>query len=486
MWAGNKKHGVILLVFSLALFNLTSIPAAQAALSVGTNTGNYQSSTGGGSLASAACPNNGVLSGVGGQTTDYEVSGTYKATLTQVTGTCATLNTDGQTISSVTNAALGPYGTSSGSALTTATCGVANGTQVIVGARLYKTSTNSFAGGVTLLCGTLPLGGSRTYGASLGSTLGSYEDIACATGSVASGLYVNLGGILDKFGISCAPIINIPQSISISLGATTSATYPYSQVLSMSASGSRGTGSVTYAISGGTATSCVLSSSASNATLSAASSGTCTITATIGSDTNYVSAVSSAATFSFNRAGQASLTLTSTSGIFGTELTLTTSGGSGVGAVTFTSSSGTTTCTVTGDRLTAASSGTCNVTATKAADTNYSAASSTATIVTFGQGISSVTLTIPGGTFVYRQGKILSAVANAAGKITFRANNVLIPGCKNLTATAGNSYTVSCNYRTSIHGALRLSAEFTPSNSGYLASSTLTPIYYTSARANRR
>ena len=486
MWGQSRKLRASIVALSLIFFTLSPIPVAQAALSIGANTGNYQSSTGGGGLGAATCPSNGVLSGVGGQTTDYEVSGTYRATLTQVTGACATLNADGQTIASVTNASLGPYGSTSGTALAAASCGSANGTQVIVGARLFKTSTNSFAGGVTLLCGTLPLGGSRTYGASLGSTSGSYEDIACATGSVASGLYVNLGGILDKFGISCAPIINIPQTISISLGATTSATYPYTQALAMSTSGSRGTGSITYSVSGGTATSCTLSSSASNATLTATSSGTCTLTASISSDTNYVSATSASATFTFSKAGQTALTLTSTSGTFGTTLTLTTSGGTGTGAVSFTSSPGTTTCDVSSNTLTANGSGTCSVVASKASDTNYSAISSSATTVTFSQGVSTINLSVPAGGFVYRQAKQITAVTNAAGRVTFRANNVIIAGCRNLAVTAGNSYTAVCNYRTSVHGALKISVALSPSNAGYIASSNVTPIYFTSARTNKR
>jgi hypothetical protein len=486
MWRQSRKLRVTFLALSLSLTTLAWIPEAQAALSVGTNSGNYQSTTGGGTLTSAACPSNGVLSGVGGQTTDYEVTGTYKATLTQLTGTCAALNADGQSIASVTTGALGPYGSSAGTALTAAACGSANGTQVIVGARLFKTSTNSFAGGVTLLCGTLPLGGSRTYGASLGATSGSYEDIACATGSVASGLYVNQGGILDKFGISCAPIINIPQSITVSLGSTSAATYPYSQVLSMSTSGSRGTGSITYALSGGTATSCTLSSSASNATLTAASSGTCTITASITSDTNYVAATSASATFTFSQAGQTALTLTSTTGNFGTTLTLTTSGGTGTGAVSFTTSPGTTTCTVSTNTLTASGSGTCSVTATKASDVNYSAISSSATTVTFSQGTSTLSLSVAAGNFVYREAKLLTAISNAPGRVTFRANNILIPGCRNLAVNSGNSYTATCNYRTAVHGALKITAALTPTSASYNPSANTTPVYYTSARISRR
>jgi len=293
------------------------------------------------------------------------------------------LASDGQSIASVVDASLGTYGSSGGTSLTAAACGVANGTQVIVGARIYKTSTNSFTGAVTLLCGTLPLGSGRSYGATLGTAAGTYEDIACATGSVANGLYVNYGGILDRFGIQCAPIINIPQTVSASLGAISSGTYPYSKTLSMSTSGSNGSGAITYAITGGTASNCTLLSNASNATLTATTSGTCTIAATIAADTNYVAATSANLTFYFYQAGQQTLALTSTSGTFGTSLSLSTSGGNGTGSLSYSSANGTTSCTVSSGLLTAASSGTCTITATKAADINYLSVSSSPTQVTF-------------------------------------------------------------------------------------------------------
>jgi alpha-tubulin suppressor-like RCC1 family protein len=81
---------------------------------------------------------------------------------------------------------------------------------------------------------------------------------------------------------------------------------------------------------------------------------------------------------------QASLRITTLSGTLGTALTLVTSGGSGSGAVSFTVANGTATgCRITGSSLTATGAGKCLVTATKAADTTYLAASSSATTVRF-------------------------------------------------------------------------------------------------------
>ncbi|HVB71408.1 MAG TPA: hypothetical protein VND83_07905 [Acidimicrobiales bacterium] len=81
---------------------------------------------------------------------------------------------------------------------------------------------------------------------------------------------------------------------------------------------------------------------------------------------------------------QATLSVSSVQGYYGRSLTLTSSGGSGSGAVTFAVTSGGTAtgCTISGSTLTFTSTGTCLVTATKAADSTYLSVSSTATTVT--------------------------------------------------------------------------------------------------------
>ena len=59
------------------------------------------------------------------------------------------------------------------------------------------------------------------------------------------------------------------------------------------------------------------------------------MTATKAADPNYSSASSPQTTVTFAQADQAPLTVTSTSGTFGSGLTLTTSGGSGTGDVSY-------------------------------------------------------------------------------------------------------------------------------------------------------
>jgi hypothetical protein len=87
------------------------------------------------------------------------------------------------------------------------------------------------------------------------------------------------------------------------------------------------------------------------------------------------------ATLTISKASQTALTLTSTSGTYGTTLRLTTSGGLGTGAVTYsTSTSG---CSISNtDSLTVTTAPvTCSITATKALDSNYNVITSSATDV---------------------------------------------------------------------------------------------------------
>jgi outer membrane protein OmpA-like peptidoglycan-associated protein len=81
---------------------------------------------------------------------------------------------------------------------------------------------------------------------------------------------------------------------------------------------------------------------------------------------------------------QATLSVTAPKGTVGKGDALTSSGGSGTGAVTYAVTNGTAKgCAIANGELTAASAGTCLVTATKALDGTYSATTSTATTVAF-------------------------------------------------------------------------------------------------------
>ena len=138
-------------------------------------------------------------------------------------------------------------------------------------------------------------------------------------------------------------------------------------------------GTVTFS-SGALPTGLTLNSSTGvvSGTPTVTSIATVTITATGSSSGTATSSM----IFSIKNA-QAQLVVSSTQGTQGTPLALSVTGGSGTGSVSYTVANGTATgCTLTGTNLTATSTGTCLVTATKAGDANYNSVSSSQTTVT--------------------------------------------------------------------------------------------------------
>ena len=114
-----------------------------------------------------------------------------------------------------------------------------------------------------------------------------------------------------------------------------------------------------------------------------------------------------------SRVAQSVLTLTSTTATYGQNLSLASSGGSGTGAVTYAVTSGT--CSVTGSTLTPGDAGSlCTVTATKAADDNYTAVSSAATTVTVNR-TAQATLTVTSTSATYGQDLALTATGGSGG-----------------------------------------------------------------------
>jgi outer membrane protein OmpA-like peptidoglycan-associated protein len=166
----------------------------------------------------------------------------------------------------------------------------------------------------------------------------------------------------------------------------------YGTPVTLASSGGAGSGGVTFALTSAGSAGCSLTGGGS--TLTAATAGTCSVTATKAQDDDYLAATSAPATVTFERAAQASVTLLSTGGTYGTPLTLLATGGSGTGIVSFAvTSAGSAGCSLTGggSTLTPSSAGTCTVTATRAEDANHVARSSPATVVTFDRAAQTVT-----------------------------------------------------------------------------------------------
>jgi hypothetical protein len=80
------------------------------------------------------------------------------------------------------------------------------------------------------------------------------------------------------------------------------------------------------------------------------------------------------------------------------------------------------------------------------------------------------TITLDPGALVFRQAKELRATASIAGKVTFKVNNKLIPGCIKKAVAAGG--TVTCSYSPSIKGSITITATLDPTNSSYIGITT--------------
>jgi hypothetical protein len=67
----------------------------------------------------------------------------------------------------------------------------------------------------------------------------------------------------------------------------------------------------------------------------------------------------------------------------------------------------------------------------------------------------------------YRSAISITAVVSLPSRVTFRAGNVIISGCKNRTASlSGSTYSATCSWRPSTRGRVAISASITPNETG--------------------
>src|SRR5205814_7293490 len=178
----------------------------------------------------------------------------------------------------------------------------------------------------------------------------------------------------------------------------------YGQDYELATTGGTGSGAVSYSTSG---TAC----SVSGTTLSITSgTGTCSVTASKAGDANYNPVSSPATPVSISKPFQTALTVNVPNpGVYGQTYPLTTSGGSGDGAVTY-SVSGTACVLLNATTLQITSgTGTCSVTATKAGDVNYVAATSPVTPVTIAKADQAITFAAPASPATYNTTFAVSA-----------------------------------------------------------------------------
>jgi hypothetical protein len=63
---------------------------------------------------------------------------------------------------------------------------------------------------------------------------------------------------------------------------------------------------------------------------------------------------------------------------------------------------------------------------------------------------------------------------------------VIIPGCKNLTATVANSFTRACSYRPSTRGYVTVTVTFTPTNNSFGSAVVDTERFFVKQRSGAR
>ncbi len=232
------------------------------------------------------------------------------------------------------------------------------------------------------------------------------------------------------------------QAIAINADAPAAAVFNTS--FNLTATGGGSGNPISFAVVGGSV--CSITGSTANSATAKMTGGTgnCQLTLDQAGNSNYnpapekLSAVTTA-----QKADQSSLTLKAGTPLtYNASETLTTTGGSGTGSVTYAVNSGA--CGVAADQLTANSgSGSCQVGATKAADSNFNQAAASA-MVTLQKATQTITITQPApASAVYNTSFNVTATASSGLTVSYSSSG----GCSNsgasFTMTSGtNSCTV--------------------------------------------
>ena len=286
--------------------------------------------------------------------------------------------------------------------------------------------------------------GATTYVVVNGTATGCAESGGVLTVTAAGTCIVTATKALDTNynAVSSSATTVTFAKANQSVLSVTSVSGTYGANLTLTTSGGTTAGSVSYSITG---TGCYYS--AGGPILWKVAAGTCSVTATMAGNGNYWPVSSSATTVTFAKANQSALSVTSTSGTYGSALTLTTSGGSTAGSVSYSVTGAS--CSITSGTLSKSSAGDCSVTATMAGNGNYEPVSSLATTVTFGQAAqSALTVTSTSGTY----GSALTLTTSGGttgGSVTYVATGT---GCLISTGALSKSSAGDCSVTATMAG----------------------------------
>jgi len=107
-----------------------------------------------------------------------------------------------------------------------------------------------------------------------------------------------------------------------------------------------------------------------------------------------------------------------------------------------------------------------------------------AVIVLVYKGTTTATLSLPVGNLVYRQATIISDTSTVAGKITFRANGKILPGCKNKVARA--NVVVTCSYKPSTRNSVTITATLDPTDPDFIGTVSVSAQFQVGNRTGPR
>ncbi len=255
---------------------------------------------------------------------------------------------------------------------------------------------------------------------SSGSNSASFFYLATGRGS---GSHLLTASATSLTSASQTETINRANQATLSITAPTSATSGAADA-TITTSGGSGTGAVTF--DAGASTACSILSGKLHVT---SGTGSCSITATKAADANFNSATSAAFPVTINKANQSALSVTApNSGTFGQTLQITSTGGSGTAAVTYSVGSSTA-CAIDGSDATkldiTSGTGTCSVTATKAADNNFNSTTSTAHAVTVNKADQATLSTTGPSSMTYgdTDATITTSGGSGTGTVSFNAGS---------------------------------------------------------------
>ena len=100
------------------------------------------------------------------------------------------------------------------------------------------------------------------------------------------------------------------------------------------------------------------------------------------------------------------------------------------------------------------------------------------------RSFASLTTSIGAGNLSFRTAKAITATPNVNGKLTFKANNKVIPGCKSVAAIANTAKT--CSYKPSNRGNVSLIVTLIPTDGGISTITTQIGSYFVHARSSSR